>query len=310
MSFYAGFDLGGTQLKYGIIDETGKITFQAKVDTPEKTENLMLLLKKLWESLKKRTNSGITTVGFGFPGIFSLKEQKIIQSPNYPNIDNFELLPALSRFIDVPFCINNDANMAAFGEYKSGAGQGTQSMIHLTIGTGVGSGIILGGKLWQGVCGFAGELGHAVVNPEGDRCNCGSQGCLETEASAPKISKNYKALSNSQEEISTQDIFRRAKQGDIAAQKSFALAGRYLGIGFSIAINLFNPEKILLGGGVMKAGNFLLSPALKETRRRCYKASFECCSIERAILGNKAGFIGSAFWAKEQVGKTLSENRA
>ncbi len=301
MPLYAGFDLGGTHLKYGLIDERGRIVFSARVESPVKIDELINLVRRIWKTLKKREKEGIEAVGFGFPGIFSLEEQITYQSPNYPELDNFEPIPALSRFIEVPFCINNDANMAAFGEFKCGAGQGVQSLIFLTIGTGVGSGIIFDGKLWQGKCGFAGELGHTTVNPNGDRCNCGSQGCLETEVSAPKIVKNYNSLRKKREEISAEEVFHRAKKGDKAARKAFALAGSYLGIGLSIAINFLNPEKILLGGAVMAASDFLLFPALEEAKKRSYKASFTCCKIEKASLGNKAGFIGAALWAKEQA---------
>lgn len=301
MSLYAGFDLGGSQLKYGLIDEKGKVLFSAKVNTPSRIEELVHLLKRIWENLKKKEKKHIAACGFGFPGIFSIEEQKIYQSPNYPELDRFALLPALSSFIDVPFWLNNDANMAAFGELKLGAGQGVQSMIFLTIGTGVGTGVILDGRLWQGKCGFAGELGHATVNPDGEKCKCGSCGCLETEVSAPKISRNYKELKKTREEISAEEVYKRAKIEDEQARKAYAMAGHYLGIGLSIAINLLNPEKILLGGGVMKAGDFLLPHALVEARKRSYRASFDCCRIERAALGNKAGFIGAAFWAKEQL---------
>lgn len=300
MSLYAGFDLGGTQLKYGLIDQEGNTICYEKAATPLTIEELLHLLRNVWEDLKRRETNKIETVGFGFPGIFSLEEQKIYQSPNYPELDNFALLPALSKFIDVPFWINNDANAAAFGEFKCGAGQGVQSLIFFTIGTGVGSGIILEGKLLQGKCGFAGELGHAIVNPEGERCNCGSQGCLETEASASKIVKNYNNFRKKKESISAEEVFHRAKKGDKAASQAFAQAGYYLGIGLATAINIFNPEKILLGGAVMEAEEFLLSPALEEARKRSYKASFECCRIEKASLGNKAGFIGAALWAREQ----------
>jgi len=147
MPLYAGFDLGGTHLKYGLIDERGRIVFSDRVESPAKINELINLLRRTWKTLKKREKKGVEAVGFGFPGIFSLKEQRIFQSPNYPELDNFELIPALSRFIDVPFWVNNDANMAAYGEFKCGAGQGVQSMILLTIGTGVGSGIILDGNL-------------------------------------------------------------------------------------------------------------------------------------------------------------------
>lgn len=301
MPLYAGFDLGGTHLKYGLIDDGGRILFKARAESPAKIEELIHLLKRIWQDLKKREKQGIRAAGFGFPGIFSLEEQKIFQSPNYPELDNFALTPALSRFIEVPFCVNNDANMAAFGEFKCGAGQGVQSMVFLTIGTGVGSGIILDGKLWLGKCGFAGELGHATVNPKGERCNCGSQGCLETEVSAPKIVKNYNTLRKKREEITAEEVFHRAKKGDNDALQAFSQAGFYLGVGLSIAINLLNPDKILLGGAVMEAGDFLLSPALKEALKRSYKASFRCCRIEKASLGNKAGLIGAALWAKEQL---------
>jgi glucokinase len=303
MPLFAGFDLGGTQLKYGLIEEGGKILFEARAETPAKVEELIHLLEGIWQNLIKREKQSIRSVGFGFPGIFSIEEQKIFQSPNYPELDNFDLTSALSQFIEVPFWVNNDANMAAFGEFKCGAGQGVKSMVLLTVGTGVGSGIILDGKLWLGKCGFAGELGHVTVNPMGERCNCGSQGCLETEVSAPKIVKNYNTLRKKREEISAEEVFHRAEKGDKDALKAFTLAGFYLGVGLSIAINLLNPEKILLGGAVMDAGDFLFSPALKEAQKRSYKASFRCCKIEKASLGNKAGLIGAAMWAKEQLKK-------
>jgi glucokinase len=301
MARYAGFDLGGTLLKYGLVDDRGRIVFSARAETPTKIEELIHLLEKIWQDLKKREKQSIEAAGFGFPGIFSLEEQKILQSPNYPELDKFALTPALSRFIEVPFWVNNDANMAAFGEFRRGAGQGVQSMVFLTIGTGVGSGIILDGKLWLGKCGFAGELGHATVNLKGERCNCGSQGCLETEVSAPKIVKNYNSLRKKKEEITGEEVFLRAKKGDRAALQAFSQAGYYLGVGLALAINLLNPEKILLGGAVTEAGNFLLSPALKEARKRSYYASFRCCKVEKAGLGNRAGLIGAALWAKEQL---------
>ena len=251
--------------------------------------------------LQSSHQQNILSVGFGIPGIFSSKEQKILQSPNYADLDNFPIVPALLRFIDVPLFINNDANMAAYGEYRCGAGQNAHSLVLLTIGTGVGTGIILNGNIWEGACGFAGELGHAVVNPQGEPCKCGSQGCLETEVPAPKIVKNYQTYSKNYTNITAEEVSRRAKSNDEAAQKAFAEAGHYLGLGLALAINLLNPEKILLGGGVMEAEEFLLPPAIEEASKRSFKGSFQCCSIERATLGNKAGFIGSALWAKQQT---------
>jgi len=303
MPIYAGFDLGGTHLKFGLTDSTGKIIFDSKTATPPTIKQLLELLEKLWNDLKRKETRKVAAIGFGFPGIFSLDQQRILQSPNYAELDNFDLLPALSAFIEVPFWVNNDANMAAFGEYKCGAGKGAHSLIFLTIGTGLGAGIILDGKLWRGKCGFAGELGHVTVNPEGEKCNCGGQGCLETEVSAPKIVRNYNVIRKKDEEISGEEVFARAKKGEMAARQAFAQAGHFLGIGLGIAMNLLNPDKILLGGAVMSAGDLLLSPALEEVKKRAYKASYQCCKIERASLGNKAGFLGAALWAKEQTDK-------
>ena len=303
MPIYAGFDLGGTHLKYGLTDSTGNIIFNSKTATPPTITELLKLLEKLWDDLKRKEKRKVAAIGFGFPGIFSLDQQRILQSPNYAELDNFDLIPALSEFIEVPFWVNNDANMAAFGEYKCGAGQGAHSLIFLTIGTGLGAGIILDGKLWRGKCGFAGELGHVTVNPEGEMCNCGGQGCLETEVSAPKIVRNYNMMRKKDEKISGEEVFARAKKGEMAARQAFAQAGHFLGIGLGIAMNLLNPDKILLGGAVMSAGKLLLSPALEEVKRRSYKASYKCCTIEKASLGNKAGFLGAALWAKEQSTK-------
>lgn len=300
MKLFAGFDLGGTALKFGVVDETGTVLTESQVETPKNMDKLFQALRDIWSTLKNSQQQTIQTAGFGFPGIFSTKEQKILQSPNYPDIDDVSLIPALSRFIDVPFCVNNDANMAAYGEYRCGAGQNAHSLILLTIGTGVGSGIILDGKIWEGKCGFAGEFGHIMVNPDGEPCNCGSQGCLETEVSAPKIVKNYQTFSKNLHDITAEEVALRAENNEKAALQAFAQAGQHLGRGLAIAINLFNPEKILLGGGVMKAGEFLLPPAVDEAARRSFRGSFRCCSIERATMGNKAGFIGAALWAKQQ----------
>lgn len=297
MALYAGFDLGGTRLKYGLVDERGVPSFHGQTASPASAGDLIQLLKTLWTRLEKKAKRSIRAAGFGVPGIFSTAEQKILQSPNYPDIDGFDLRPSLDEFIDRPFWINNDANLAAFGEFCCGGGEGAQSLVLLTIGTGIGTGLILGGRLWEGACGFAGELGHIPVKPDGETCSCGSRGCLETEVSGPKIVKNYKALSRLKEDVTSEEIYQRAARGERAAREAFAAAGRALGIGLAAAINLLNPQKILLGGGVMRAGRFLLPAARAEARDRSFKDSFDCCRIERARLGNKAGFIGAALWA-------------
>jgi glucokinase len=298
---YAGFDLGGTQLKYGLLDERLHPVFKGKAPTPPTMAGLLELFGKLWDELKRKDRRSIKAVGFGIPGIFSLKEQKIYQSPNYSDLDGFELRPAIAKHIKVPFWIDNDANIAAYGEYRCGAGKGVRHLLLLTLGTGVGSGIIIDGELLHGSCGFAAEMGHIVVHPDGELCNCGARGCLETEASAGSIVRNYRELTRSSESLTAEEVGQRALKGDAAARKSFERAGYYLGIGLGIAINMLNPELILLGGGVMESGDLILPHALAEAGRRSYRASFACCSIRRASLGNDAGYMGAAAFARDQL---------
>jgi glucokinase len=298
----AGFDLGGTQLKYGAIDVEGRLVLKGKIPSPGSMKELLAALEEIWGRIKAASPGPVRTCGFGFAGFFSLKDRKILHSPNYPSLNNFDLVPALRRFIDVPFEIDNDANMAAYGEYMYGAGRGAQSLVLLTVGTGIGSGIILDGELWQGKCGFAGELGHITVNPEGTVCNCGNRGCLETESSAPKIVRNYQALTGTGASVTSRDVYLLARKGDQAALESFARCAYYLGVGLGIVINFLNPEKIVIGGGVISAGKYLLRPAIEEARRRSHRVSFACCRIEKASLGNDAGLIGAAAWARARAG--------
>jgi len=303
MPMYAGFDMGGTQLKYGLLDEKLNLVFKDKAPTPTKIKELVELFGDLFEALKKGQKSEIRAVGFGIPGIFNLKSQRILQSPNYNELNNFPLRPAITRFIKAPFWIDNDANMAAYGVFRRGAGRGVRDMILLTLGTGVGSGIIVDGELLHGSCGYGAEMGHVVVNPEGEKCGCGARGCLETEASAGPLVRNYRQLTGSTEPLTAEEIARRAKKADAAAKKCFDRAAYYLGIGLGSAINTFNPTKILLGGGIMASGGLILPGTRAEAARRSYAASYACCSIEMASLGNDAGLIGSASWAKDQLAR-------
>jgi len=301
MPLYAGFDLGGTQLKYGLLDERLHPVFKNKAPTPPTMTGLLELFGRLWEEMRRSERRTIKAVGFGIPGIFNLKEQKIYQSPNYSDLDGFDLRPAIAHHIKAPFWIDNDANIAAYGEYRCGAGKGVRHLLLLTLGTGVGSGIIIEGELLHGSCGYAAEMGHIVVNPDGERCNCGSRGCLETEAAAGPIVRNYRKLAPTGDGLTAEEVAKRANKGDSAARKSFERAGYYLGIGLGIAINLLNPEKILIGGGVMESSALILPHAVAEAGRRSYKASFACCSIVKASLGNDAGFMGAAAFARDRL---------
>jgi glucokinase len=275
---------------------------KGSIRSPEAMSDILAVLEETWDGLKKKSPGPVRSCGFGIAGFYSLKERKILQSPNYPSLNGYPLIPALRTFIDVPVRINNDANMAAFGEFVHGAGRGARSLVLLTVGTGIGSGIILDGKLWEGEGGYAGEIGHITVNPEGEPCNCGGRGCLETEASAPRIVRNYQTLTGRSDVADSREVYVLARAGDPAAMEAFRLAARWLGIGMGIVINLLNPEKILIGGGAAKAGRVLFDPAIEEARRRSHRISFAGCRIERATMGNDAGLIGAAAWARLKAG--------
>jgi glucokinase len=300
----AGFDIGGTRIKFGLADRQGRLVLKDQAETPPSMKGLLSGLAGIWEEMTRRSPGPIRSCGFGFPGFYSLKSRRVLHSPNFPALDGFNLFPALRKIIDVPFVVDNDANLAAFGEFLHGAGKGARSLVFLTVGTGVGAGIILDGSLWRGSGGFAGELGHITVNPEGEVCNCGARGCLETEVSASKIVDNYLQFGGSEPRrpLTSEDVHLRAKRGDKAALESLARCGYYLGIGLGIVVNLLNPERILIGGGVVSAGKYLLGPALAEARKRSHPVSFSCASIGPASLGNDAGLIGAAALAGRSAG--------
>lgn len=295
-----GFDIGGSTLKYGLIDSDHNIIRDGIEETPEKIEGLVQLLGILWNRMSL-LGQNIQAAGFGFPGIYSQQEQRIKQSPNYPSIEEYDLRTMLAQVVAVPFWIDNEANLAAFGEHKLGKGKDASSLVLLTIGSGIGTGIILNGEIWRGTCGYAGELGHTPVNPSGKICKCGNPGCLETEVSASQIVAAYREMKQTTGNLSAKDIHSQAAAGDEVALRVFTQTGRFLGMGIATLINLLNPDTILVGGGVMEAGDFILPSAIKEAHRRSYRPAFDCCTIERAGLGNQAGFIGAALWAEHNL---------
>ncbi len=302
MSLTAGFDIGGTEIKFGLVDRAGKVWFRGSASSPPDVRKLGETLAAIWSSLKQQARGKrILASGFGFPGIFSPEKEQIIQSPNYPGLDNLKLRPFLQPYFDVPFFLDNDANLAAYGEWATGAKGKPRSLVHLTLGTGVGSGIILEGKIWHGAAGFAAEIGHVIVNPEGEVCGCGNKGCLETEVSGPAIVRHYRLFSKGGQAPDAKAVALLARKGDKAAKESFNRAGYFLGIGLGIIISSLNPEIIVLGGGVMASGRLLLRPALEEARRRCFRAAFASTIIRLAVMGNDAGFIGAGLMARDKL---------
>ena len=301
-SYDAGFDIGGTQIKFGLVDRDGRLVKKGKARSPEAMAEILAVLGETWTSLKRSAPGPVRSCGFGIAGFYSTKERRILQSPNYPSLNGYPILPALRKIIDVRVRIGNDANMAAYGEYEHGAGRGARSLVLLTVGTGIGGGIILDGKLWEGEGGYAGELGHITVNPDGEVCGCGRRGCLETEASAPRLVRNFQALSGRTDVVDSRDVYLLAKAGDRAARESFGRLAYWLGIGIGIIVTALDPEKVIIGGGVVSAGRLLMDPLVAEARRWSHPIPFAGCRVERAALGNDAGLVGAAAWARRGSG--------
>jgi len=297
-SYDAGFDIGGTQIKFGLVDGDGRLVLKGKVRSPETMAGILAALEETWSGLKTKAPGPIRSCGFGIAGFYSTREKKILQSPNYPTLDGYPILPALRKIAGVPVRIGNDANMAAFGEFRHGAGRGVRSLVLFTVGTGIGGGIILDGKIWEGEGGFAGELGHITVNPEGELCGCGRRGCLETEASAPRLVRHFQALSGRTDISDSREVYLLAKAGDPAALESFRKIAYWMGLGIGIVVTALNPEKVLIGGGVVSAGKLLLGPIAEEARRWSHPIPFAGCPVEKAALGNDAGLVGAAAWAR------------
>ena len=206
--------------------------------------------------------------------------------------------------------IENDANAAAYGEYKVGAGRGSRDMFYITIGEGIGGAIILDGKLWTGALGFAGEFGHITIDAEGIECECGNTGCLETLASAPSIVRRandrlYRDGTSSLSKLAinknftADDVAHEAKNGDDFSMMMIERTGRYIGIGVASVLNLLNIERVVLGGGVMDAGELILNPIIHEARRRAFQPCFEATQIVAATLGPDAASIGVAMLARD-----------
>jgi glucokinase len=206
--------------------------------------------------------------------------------------------------------IENDANAAAYGEFKVGAGRGSHNLFYMTIGNGIGGAIILDGKLWTGASGFAGEVGHITIDAEGLECGCGNTGCLETVASAPSIVRRASERLNRDstsslsrlalnKNFTAEDVAHEAREGDDFAAMMIERTGKYIGTGVASVINLLNIERIVLGGGVMDAGPLILDPIIKEVKRRAFQPCFEATQIVIATLGLDAAPIGVALLARD-----------
>jgi glucokinase len=227
---------------------------------------------------------------------------KVFNPPNLPGWNDVSLVSHIQSALGLPAVLENDANAAALGEFRYGAGKGVRSLVYFTVSTGIGGGIILDGKVWHGLKDAAGEVGHMTVCPDGPVCGCGSRGCLEAMASGPSIARRAREAvaagrSTRLREVpvvTSADVVRLAQEGDAVAREVWDAAVKFLGIGVAAAITILAPERVVLGGGVTRAGDFLFDPLRAEVRRRVKLVPVESVPILPAMLGPDVGILGAA----------------
>jgi len=292
-----GMDIGAGTIKYGVFSKKLRPLFSAEEKTARSYPELKTQILDIIGRLKK--NHDLHAAGIGVPGFIAQNERIIEISPNMLFLNGVALEKEIAAGLDLPLRVENDANAAALGEFLSLSEPRPASFVHLTLGSGIGSGIILGGRIWHGACGFAAELGHLLVNSQGRACGCGNLGCAETESSEAGIVKSFQEFSGSTAAVSAKDIFQLWQEGVEPARRAFDRAGTYLGVLLHQLVYALNPEQITIGGGVAAAGDALLRPAREELSRRVIRKAYACTRIEPARLRNNAGMTGTAALAIE-----------
>ncbi len=291
-----GLDLGGTNLRAAAVDQSGTILGKVAGSTnlAEGREAVLTDMATAIRTLREEFGAGdLSGVGVGVPGFIIMKSGVITDSPNLPFFHNFPIRDELETRIGTRVILENDANAAALGEKWMGAGQDVDDLVLLTLGTGIGGGIISGGRVLHGFVGMAGEVGHITINPTGNPCGCGNRGCLEKHASATAVSAMARLMGLG-ENMASEDVYHLAAGGDPKAREIFAVMGESLGMALSILANLFNFPLYLLSGGLLGAWDLFAPAMIEECRRRSPVYRATGTRIEKAALGNLAGLYGAA----------------
>jgi len=304
-NYVVGVDLGGTKISCALSDLEGRVVAQTTIPTlAHEGDNPVLgriikTIEMVLEEGNVATNE-VAAIGIGSPGPLDAKKGIIVTTPNLP-FKNFQLVQPIEEKFSIPTYLDNDANVAAIAEFMFGAGKGTENMVYITVSTGVGGGAILNGKIYRGSTTNALEVGHTTVFPGGPRCGCGNLGCLEATSSGTAIGRRANEAVNSKVETSLRDyetvtsyeVFKEAEKGDAVSKKILEEAFSYLGIGVANIIASFDPDKVIIGGGVSKGGDVLFNKVQEVVNERCFKSMAEYCKIVPAGLGTDAGVLGA-----------------
>ncbi len=291
-----GVDLGGTNLRAAAIDTSGQI-----IDKISGTTNLQAgrdaVLQDIVGNIDKLRarigEAGLAGVGIGVPGFIRIEEGVIAGSHNLPALNEVPVRDEIEARLGMKVILENDANAAALGEKWIGAGKDVDHLVLLTLGTGIGGGIIYQGRILHGFVGMAGEVGHMTVVPNGNPCGCGNHGCLEKHASATAV-EGMARMMGLGETITCRDVFELAELGNENAARVFQRMGSALGTALAALINIFNFPLYLLSGGVLPAWKYFAPAMLAEVKRRSFTYRVTKTRIEKAILGNEAGLYGAA----------------
>jgi len=313
MSLTIGIDVGGTKVLGGVVDEAGKVLTTARKDTPRQggsalTQTIADVAKELLQQ------HSVASVGVSAAGFVSSDRKTMLATPNIADWNGVDLDNQLTKLIGLPVVIENDANAAAWGEAKFGAGKNQAHMMMLTVGTGIGGGIVVNGALYRGAFGIAAEFGHMRVVPEGHICGCGARGCFEQYASGNALLRHAREAINASPEVARnllsrgdgtvagltgQAITDAARDGDPVALAAFNTTGQWLGAGIASLAVLLDPACVVIGGGVIDAGEILLKPTRESLQRNMpFAGKHPYPQIIAAQLGNEAGLVGVADLAR------------
>jgi len=303
-------DLGGTQLRAALIDASGQILSREATRTdvvggPDAViEQIAALSQRL---LSARPSSKIICAGISCPGPLDTHEGRTFNLATLPGYDGFPFASRARERLGVPVVLEHDGHAAAYGEWKQGAGRGFDDFIYLTVSTGLGGGAVVNGRLLRGAGGMAAHVGHMTVVPDGPLCGCGNRGCWELFASGTSFLARVRqradidhwlGLKEFGREFKSEDVFNAARKGDLFADEMIKIEGEWLGLGIVSILHLFNPKRIVIGGG-MSANFDLLLPGIKAYIDKNAMAPFRNISIVKAALGDNAGLVGVSFLAKE-----------
>jgi glucokinase len=314
--YIVGLDMGGTNIRTAAVTRAGEVLLmlrgpaKAGGSAADTVENISSQVLALQDAARRRRLGRALAIGVAVPGPLNVSTGVIYAAPHVKAWRGFPLRRNLERVLGRTVIVENDGNAWALGEFWRGAARGKKDVVLLTLGTGVGGGIIVGGRIVHGSSGMAGELGHVTVDPDGMPCDCGASGCLEAYASASGLCGLLRKrlglraamaippqYTDSNGEFSARGTTVQARRGDRVALEIFETAGRYLGVAVASFINTFNPEMVVIGGGVAAALAYMRRAMMQEVKARAFSAAVAQAEIVKAALGPRGGVVGAAFAA-------------